>query len=350
MTSKQEKISIQQLVNALLDISTPFPPRYLHRLSDLEGAELDLVRQAWPRIHPTRKLALLEDLEELAESDTLVFFDDLARIALDDSEPGVRSRAISLLWESERLDLVPRFLQMLTTDASSEVRAAAASALGKFIYLGEIDEIPSETLHTIEDRLIDVQKSNDEPLVRRRALEALGFSSREEVPSLIQAAYETNDPDWVASALFAMGRSYDKNWETAVLNNLHHPKANIQLEAIRAAGELELESSRRILLDILEEEAQDSEIRFATIWSLSQIGGEEVRETLENILDETEDEEEAEWIENALDNLSLTETGHAMDLLNIDLTDEDLLGHVIDLSEDLQDDDDELDNDDDLVL
>ena len=60
-------------------------------------------------------------------------------------------------------------------------------------------------------------------------------------------------------------------------------------------------------LGALEEEAQDSEIRAAIFWSLSKIGGEEVRETLETILEETEDEEEVEILEEALDNLSFTE-------------------------------------------
>ena len=86
-----------------------------------------------------------------------------------------------------------------------------------------------------------------------------------------------------------------------------------------------------MLLDLLEEEAQDPELRYATIWSLSQIGGEQVRETLEELLEETEDEEEAEWLENALDNLTLTETGQNMNLLDIDLSDEELYGKVINL-------------------
>ena len=45
----------------------------------------------------------------------------------------------------------------------------------------------------------------------------------------------------------------------------------------------------------------------AAVWSLSEIGGEDVRETLENLLEETEDEEAIELIENALDNLIFNE-------------------------------------------
>ncbi len=333
MKAKREEVPLQQIINALLDETTPFPALYLHRFSDLESANLKAMRDAWPRVNPSRRMAILADLEELAETDTLVDFDQFARVALDDSEAGVRSRAIHLLWEDEEVDLVPRFLTMLENDSSAEVRAAAASALGKYIYLGEIEEMPETLLHTIEDALLKAHASADDALVRRRALEAMGFSSRVEVGGLIQSAYDSKQPDWVASALFAMGRSYNKTWESAVNRMLHHPKSNVQLEAVRAAGELELDSAREHLLALLDEEAQDTEIRFAAIWSLSQIGGDEVRDTLEEILEESEDEEEIEWVDNALDNLNLTETGLSMDLMDINMDDEEMYDSLIDLSD-----------------
>ncbi len=343
MPTKSTDIPIQKVINALLDESNPFPPRYLHRFSDLEGADLQSMLQAWPRVNATRRIALLEDLEEIAEDDTMVFFDPFARAIIDDNEPGVRSRAINLLWENEDPALAPRLIEIMRKDPSSEVRASAAGGLGKFIYLGELEEIPAELLRQVEDSLIEVARGSDDDLVRRRAVESLGYSSRDEANALIRSAYDTNEPDWLASALFAMGRSYDQSWEPDVKRMLRHPKANVLLEAVRAAGELGLESTRRALLDMLEEEAQDAEIRYAAIWSLSQIGGEQVRDTLEEILAETDDDEEAEWVENALDNLTLTEAGETMGLLDIDLEDKDMLGKVIDLSQPEPDDHGEAD-------
>lgn len=347
MPKRPQEIPIQSVVNALLDDSTPFSPILLPRFSDLEGADLTAMTEAWARVNPNRRIALMDDLEEVVESDTLVNFDNFARSILNDSEPGVRSRAITLLWDNEGPDLVPRFIELMQQDPSVEVRAAAATALGKFVYMGELEEIQPDALRQVEDQLIQTVRETDDPLVRRRALESLGFSSREEVPGFIQTAYDTNEADWLASALFAMGRSYDQRWEMDVKRMLRHPKANVMLEAVRAAGELELESTRRSLLDLLEEEAQDPEIRYAAIWSLSQIGGEEVRETLEGLLDESEDEEEIEWIENAIENLVLTETGQSLNLLDIDLEEEAMLGKVIDLSApDKEDDIDEPEDDD----
>ncbi|WP_322507827.1 HEAT repeat domain-containing protein [Anaerolinea sp.] len=338
----RKPIPFDRVIKALLDESTPFSPTYLHRFSDLEEEELDALKQVWNQIQPTRRLALLSDLEEISDADTLVFFDNVARIALNDEHGAIRAQAIRLLWLSEDAELIPLYLNFLS-DPEAEVRAEAAGALGKFVYLGELEELPEQTLHEIENRLIDVVRGKDQALVRRRALEALGFSSREEVPLLVREAYQTNDPDWVASALMAMGRSYDKEYEPEVKRMLKHPKVNVQLEAIRAAGELELESARRPLLDLLEEEAQDSEVRYAAIWALSQIGGEQVRETLEKIAEETEDDEELEIVEQALDNLQLNEEISMM-MFDFDIEDEEDLkkfGRQIDLSKPEEEDEEE---------
>lgn len=305
--SNKKNVTIQQVLTALLDREKVFPPAYLRRLSDLEGRDLQALESIWPQVIPSRRLSVLEDLEDLAEADTLVSFEAVGRMSLTDEDPRVRAVAIRLMWEDENQNLVPIFIRMLNDDPDPAVRAAAATALGQFVYLGELEKIPENLLRDVEENLLSVISSPEEALIRRRALESMGYSGRKEMAGLIREAYNTNDPDWMSSALFAMGRSADSAWAPDVVRMLRHPKVNVQLEAVRAAGNLEIETARRALLDLLEEEAQDSEVRAATIWSLSQIGGEEVRETLEQILDETEDEEEAELVENALDNLTFTE-------------------------------------------
>jgi hypothetical protein len=70
-------------------------------------------------------------------------------------------------------------------------------------------------------------------------------------------------------------------------------------------------------------DTEDNEdVHEAVIWSLSQIGGEDVRTYLESLLDATEDDEQAELIEDALDNLTFTEDMAKFDLLAFDPDDE----------------------------
>jgi HEAT repeat protein len=317
----------QTVVDALLDNGISFPPRYLHRFSDIPPVELTILLKAWSQISPRRKHTLLEDLEDLAEADTLTSFDDLARPLLKDADPQVRIRAIRLLWENEDAKLVPIFLKILNEDEDTEVRAAAANALGLFVYQGELEKIPAELHHRIEDNLLQAATSAKEILVRRRALESLGYSGREEVIPLIEAAYHDKNPDWVVSALFAMGRSSDERWKKQVRSKLHAPDEDIRSEAIHAAGELELASAHPILLDLLEDE-EDLELRRELIWALSKIGGEGVRDRLEKILEAETDDEEADFIEEAMDNLSFTEDMAQFGLFDldpdIDLREEDL--------------------------
>ena len=138
--------------------------------------------------------------------------------------------------------------------------------------------------------------------VRRRALEALGFSSSEVVSQMITDAYHSNDFLWVASALFAMARSADDSWKSSVLESIDHPNDLVRLEAVRAAGELSVAEARNTLVGYLGDPDQD--IRLATIWSLSQIGGKNIPELLARQLKKTRDREEIAFIEEALDNLA----------------------------------------------
>jgi HEAT repeat protein len=278
----------------------------LHNFSDIAPSNLQALMKVWPKISPNRKHTLLEDLEDLAESDTLTNFDDLSRPLLTDPDAPVRIQAIRLLWESEDKKLIPIYLKFLQEDEDIGVRAAAANALGLFIYLGELEKIPANLHHRIEDQLLKAVASSEDILVRRRALESLGYSGRDEVIPLIEAAYHEKNPDWVVSALFAMGRSSDERWKKQVLSQLHSPDEDIRSEAIVAAGELELSSARAALLDLLDDE-EDLGLRRALIWALSKIGGEGVRNKLDELLEIEEDDEEADFIEEAMENLSFTE-------------------------------------------
>jgi HEAT repeat protein len=290
----------------------------LHSFSDLNPREVSSLSETWPQVSTQRRQALLEDLEELEEADTLVSFEEVGRLGLKDVDAKVRALGIRLLWEAQDKKLVPPYIEMMEKDPDAEVRATAATALGTYVYLGEIEEIPGQLLTTIEDSLLRVTASQDTPLVRRRALESLGYSSRPEVPGLIRKAYELGQPEWIESSLFAMGRSADNNWEPLVLGQLDNSRDLIRTEAIQAAGELELAAARSSLLEILEAEPENDDVWAAAIWSLSQIGGEDVRSTLEKLLDETEDPDEIDFLEEALDNLSFTEDMALFDLFDVD--------------------------------
>lgn len=301
-----ETIKFSDALAALQDLDTPFPPRFLRSFSDLSRKNLRELALVWVTLPEQRKVGVLEDLEDLIEKDTIVNFDDLAKAVIDDPDPRVRVLAVRLLWECEEVRIVPMLVEILRGDEDEAVRAAAASLLGKFVLLGELESIEDSVRISVVNNLIEVVSGAEYPQVKQRALESLGYTSNPLVPEMIQRAFESKDIPWVTSALCAMGRSADERWESNVESKLNSPDVEVQFEAVRAAGELELSSARDTLLALLDDEIEDNETRLAVIWSLSQIGGDDVKEKLNGLLENALDDEEIEWIEKALENLELT--------------------------------------------
>jgi HEAT repeat protein len=314
-------ISITELIQALNDTETPLAPRYLYRLSDLEGSELQQVQQAWKGMADWRRKALLEDLEELGEKNDLLSFEAIARLAVDDADAQVRICALRILWEFEGRDLVSIYTRLLEKDQEVEVRAEAAANLGKYVLAGELDELPARMLTDIVNRLLKVMQSPESPVVQQQTLESLGYSSRKEVAALIRKAYASSQADWKASALAAMGHSANETWSTQVIESLDNANPRVRLEAVRSAGELELKKSSDHLLELLDD--PDDDVRQAAIWSLAQTGGSGVRMTLERLLDENEDDDEQSLLEDALELLTFTEETDNLLLLDLDEFEDD---------------------------
>lgn len=309
------EISLQDVLEALLAADKPFPPRFLYRLSDLEPEELKRLESIWLQVPDWRRRALLEDIEQLGDDDTLLSFEALAAFALRDSDAQIRLPAIRTLWEYENPQLGRKFLDLAEHDPDPAVRSAAVSGLGRYVYLGEIEEIPAELLERIEKHLLKIAQNGENAELQRSALESLGFSSRQEIPALIEKAYQSGQKDWIASALFAMGRSANQQWKAYVQDSLDSQHPVIRAEAARAAGELEITTAQPRLVELLDD--PDDQTRSASIWSLSQLGGEGVHQLLEQLLVETEDDMEREFIESAIDNLTFNEDMGLLPLLDL---------------------------------
>jgi HEAT repeat protein len=312
-----EQTSFQTVLDALVESKKDFPKRYLQLFSDIAPLELKTLLEVWSRVSLTRKLVLLNGFLALMESDTLVSFEDIGRALLTDEDAEVRAAAIRLLAESDDPKLVESLTEILKNDPELGPRLESAKLLGEFVLLGELEELPEEIHQQAEEALLFIHNSEDHAALRRACLEAVSYSSRMEVEALIRSAFNRADRAWVVSSLIAMGRNSDDQWAEEVVSKLVDVDPRIRLAAVQAAGELRIEEARTILLNQLEDE-EDDDITAAAIWSLSQIGGEDVRPYLENLIDQTEDEDLIAYLEDALENLDLTEDLDKFDLLAVD--------------------------------
>jgi len=252
-------------------------------------------------------------------------------------------------------DLIPHFLTVLNGEGSVDIRAVTASVLGKYVYRGELDKISKKLKKNIEDHLLEVLEKDNPLEIQRRALEAISYSSREEVRDHILNAYKSELDDWLASALFAMGRSFDHQYSDLVFEKLQHTSPKVRLEAVRACGELVLEDSVPFIIDLLQDLP---DIRAVSIWALSQIGGEDAGPAIHGLLDDEVSSDEEDLIQQALERLDFLDEGINMAMFDLPYTDDEIIQDDYDYQQDGYDDDfdeddiglEDFDFDDDLWL
>lgn len=318
--SEAQHIPLEELVAILHGDNPILPAAAYYRLSALPPDDLAALEEAWPGLPVERRRTLLAQLNVVSEANFEMDFRAVAEMALDDADAEVRRGAIVCLWEVETQSLMHRLMDILTHDPAAEPREAAASALGRFVLLGELEELPEGTTAPVEELLLEICREPSEPLdVRRRALESLAYSGRRETVDLIEDAYDHDVLRMRVSAIFAMGRSADERWADHILRELESYEAEMRYEAAHAAGELVLADAVPGLIELLA--SDDVELVSAAVWSLGEIGGAEARRGLTELSMLTDDENLLEAIDDALAMASLMEGALGL----IDLPDVDSL-------------------------
>ena len=313
-------MTTEQVVEVLLD--TINEGRLWHLGPMLSGADaerMEAFRRAWERLHPVKRQDVVEALVKQAEEHVEYDFRPIFRWLLGDEDPQVRRMAIEGLWEDDSPALIGPLLYLLQQDPDPSVRAAAATGLGRFVLLMQLDEIPMrEVTPAIEALLQKVQDENEDIEVRRRALEAISYLNEPHIKDLIEAAYYHPDLRMQVSAVFSMGRNLDSRWGPMVMAELESPDPELRYEAALAAGELELIDAVH-LLRLLAEEDEDLDVRLAAVEALGRVGGPEAERVLMRLA-ESDNEALAELAEDALSELRFM--SGADDLLLMDYSDD----------------------------
>ena len=291
----------------------------LYLLSSLDQADVERVRAAWPAIADDRRRAIVSHLDDLTESNFEVDFGSIFRIGLTDPDPAVRATSIDGLWVDDDVRLVRPLIDMMQNDASEEVRATAAGSLGRFVLAGELEDIPADKAEAVVDALREIIEDGVETVeVRRRAIEAIGYSGAEGVTDLIGEAYGDEDDRMRASAVYAMGRSADLRWADLVLAETESADPEMRYEAAHACGELQNPGALPALKRLLDD--PDDEVREAAVWALGQIGGSESRRLLVALLDDPGAADLHEAAEAALEELEFL-SGEPFDFDLLDFSD-----------------------------
>ncbi len=290
------------VLDELLDETRPARTIDLTRLSDLPRSEMPRFAAAWRDVNPARRLELVSTMVEQAEVNIHLNFHAILRECLTDPDAGIRKLAVEGLWEDERPTLIGRLVALLAADPASDVRAAAATSLVRFVLLGALGDISEALSREAEEALKSAWfRACEVTDVRRRALESLAYASDPLIHELIDAAYADEDGLMRQSAVFAMGRSVDRRWARHVLAELSSQDPAMRFEAAGSAGELALKAAVGRLIQLLDD--TDSSVREASALALGKIGGRNARRALEAAR-ESSDERLAQAAEEALDELA----------------------------------------------
>ncbi|HMN13021.1 MAG TPA: HEAT repeat domain-containing protein [Bellilinea sp.] len=344
-------LEFSQVLDTLKDPNKSLSARVVNRLSDLPESDLSAFAVMWQEIGENRKIQILNTLTKRTGEDTTVSYDDIAFQALKDPAENVKVNALHLLNENNSKQLLGTLVDLISKE-SIKVKEAAIQSMGKYVLSGEMDTLPTDVYSAVKNQLVNIlEDTKTSTHLRRRALESLGYAGDPEIQEHISKALASTDPKWVASALLAMGRSADESWQRDILKHLNHENPEIQLQAVRAAGELEIAQARQPLTTLLTEEKADVDVLRAAVLALSQIGGGNARKTLEKLMQSPDSPIEAKFIEKALENLELSEGFSPFGIMGIDdaeadeweeseIVDEILRGEQQD--EDMDEDDEDL--------
>ena len=265
-------MSLDTLLQHITEEGTPLSVNAFLDVSDLSPGELGRFARVWVRVSPERRQKVVEGLVEIAEDSSDLDFSAVFKLCLKDSDDTVRQKAITGLWELEDRSLIVSLVGMLSSDGSSQVRASAATALGKFASLARDGKILSRDGEQVKDCLMKALQDSEECIhVRRRALESVAPFDSPELHGYIQWAYNTEDLELKGSSLYAMGRTGQRQWLPLLLRELQSVRPPLRYEAASACGEMDEEETAPYLIPLLQDE--DLQVQLATIGSLGKIGG-----------------------------------------------------------------------------
>ncbi|MDX2075073.1 MAG: HEAT repeat domain-containing protein [bacterium] len=297
ITEKPSLAETEQLLRLGKNLKPAQYPSLIYGLSDLSQEEATSLRPAWRALETTKRRDLTQQLIDAVEINYLLDYRSIALMAIEDEDPQVRASAVELLWDDESLEVMHKLVHLVRHDKGIEVRASAFTGLGRFILLGEYDEVPKEEIQFAQTAAYDSWKNLNEPVeVRRRALEAFSNCTDDRLPEMITEAYKSHLPEMRVSAIYAMGRSYDSQWTSTILREMDNENPQIRYEAVRAAGELEIKQAVQQLGKLARGE-HDREIMLMAIWSLGEIGGELPTKILQRLSDKAEESDDEDLID-----------------------------------------------------
>lgn len=228
---------------------------------------------------------------------------------------------------------------------SDAMRALAAVSLGPALEHADTMGFDDPEDVAISERMFEKIKTalqkqfSDASLsveLRRRLLEAAVRAPMDWHEGAIRAAYAEKADPWRLTAVFCM--RYVRGFDAEILEAIQDRSPEIRCEAILAAGAWALDAAWPTVSALISDKGTEKPLLMAAIDAVSTIRPKETPQLLEHLVD-SEDEDIADAVAEALDNAEVAELEDGEDLFGED--DDDLDDDDEDDDDDDEDDDDE---------
>lgn len=194
----------------------------------------------------------------------------------------VRAVAYKSLWEFPTAETLALLKQSALTDPDEEARAAAAGALGRWIWAGIqmdavldpstglADDINLDEVSAVRTFLLGIWQDEGVPLsVRRAALKSLCYDPRGDEHDQIALHWKSDDLQTRLFALECMGRTAHKRWYDAILSTLYSSNRALLSAGMEACAEACVEKAEARLLELAL--GQDRDLALEAIWALRNV-------------------------------------------------------------------------------
>lgn len=202
-----------------------------------------------------------------------------------------------------------------SSDEPEDLRSTAAISLGPGLELAEIqdyddpDDLPpfsKALVEKIQDTFHQLHNDGSAPKnVRRAVLEASVRKSEEWHPDAVRRAYDSGSPDWQLTAVFCM--RFMDGFEKEILESLTSKNADIQRNAVEAAGSMEIDAAWPHIKKLITSRKTEKSLLLSAIEAASALRPEETE-----IYDHLVDSYDEDVSEAALDAISLADIKASM--------------------------------------
>ena len=307
-TNRVSQVKYAEILKALSSNQRELTFQEVHTFSDLEEDRLTQFAQVWADLAENRKEMLVELMLIESMRDTVLDFSSVAFLSLHDANAFIRGGSLKLLAENRKNAFLDQVIALSKIDPDEDVRLEAITILGNFL----LDTDVSDRHHHKADRVLKaLEELQDAPdlNIRLQVMEAMAFIDHPSIVPMVQSSLASSDELVVSAGLRAVQNSLNKRWADDVIDNLDHTNPDIQIEAIKAVGKLQLAKARTIILRMLTVFDQvDDEVLDALIIAASQLGGHQAKEMIAILEDLFVFEEDmVEIFEEAKSNLELVE-------------------------------------------